>query len=520
MQQLSRRTLLGATGLGAAGIALGIGSPARAAPAGAGIWTTRAMFDELDNGYNGGNGRKTDFNEDRGAIAWGEAYILQGYLLMWEAYRDPYYLDKAIDHIDHVLATRDSARGVGDWRGLSLPGWRAGAPYSAGDLTLADAQGRPSLRIRSAWAFAERMDVTVTTGTTPGTFKILTHHNEYNRSGVHDNLTMDPASPNYAVSRINGEFNGGRDQLTAKDVRATPAAAGDPAPMTGTLHSSYFHSTVHTGQIAYPLAWFARVVRTTPLLWLVRRYREKALEYYAAAEAAVAIHDEEYKLTEDGAGYYTYLRDVPNNLDGSDLPHNYNTSMARVYLELTMAGQQPWQRRRAAELVRGFVDDLQRNDDGTASWTYYRTIGLCYNGWSRADDVSDNFPVRGPSKVKEDVSHGHIDVTMAMVAYRAGIGIGRADMVRLYRTFTERVMRTADGRPTVSQFVDGSGTVPTPGYEAISPAWLGVASFGDTPAAIEASAATLAVSVADRESVPIYSTAYLNWAARTGARLR
>lgn len=50
---------------------------------------------------------------------------------------------------------------------------------------------------------------------------------------------------------------------------------------------------------------------------------------------------------------------------------------------------------------------------------------------------------------------------MAMVAYRAGIGIGRADMVRLYRTFTERVMRTApDGRPTVSQFVHGSGTVP------------------------------------------------------------
>jgi hypothetical protein len=519
MQQLSRRTLLGTTGLGATGLALGVGSPARAAPAN--VWTTRAKFDALDNGFNGGNGRKTELNEDRAALGWGEAYILQAYLLMWEAYRHPYYLDKAIDHIDHVLASRDTVRGVGDWRGTSLPGWRAGWPYSAGDLILADAQGRPSLRIRSAWAFAESMDVTVTAGTLPGTFRILTHHNTYNRSGTHDNLTMDPASPNYAERRINAEFSGARDQLTAKDVRASPDAAGDPVPMTGTLHSSYFHSSVHTGQIAYPLAWFARIVRTNPLLWLVRRYREKALEYYVAADAAVAIHDEEYKLTDTGAGYYSYLRGVPNNLDGSDLPHNYNTSMARVYLELAMAGHRPSHRKRAAELVRGFVDDLQRPADGTTSWTYYRTIGLCYNGWTRADDISDNFPVRGPSRVKEDVSHGHVDVTMAMVAYRAGIGITRADMVRLYRTFTERVMRTAsDGRPTVSQFVDGSGTVPMLGYETIVPSWLGVASFGDTRAAIEAAAARMSINDPAPEVVPIYSTGYLNWAARTGARLR
>ena len=519
--ELRRRTLLSAAGIGTAGLVLGVGRPARAASEDTDVWTTRAKFDALDNGFNGGNGRKSELNEDRAALGWGEAYVLQAYLLMWEAYRRPYYLDKAIDHIDHVLATRDTVRGVGDWRGKSLPGWRAGWPYSAGDLILADAQGRPTLRIRSAWAFAESMNVIITAGTAPGTFQIRTHHDTYNVGRVHDNLTMDPASADYAVRRIDLAFNGGGDQLTAKDVRTSPDAAGDPAPMTGTLHSSFFHSSVHTGQIAYPLAWFARIVRTTPALWLVRRFHQKAVEYFAAADQAAAIHDEEYQVTDGGAGYYTYLRGVPNNLDGSDLPHNYNTSMARVYLELAMAGRRPWHRRRAAELVRGFVDDLQRKDDGTLSWTYYRTIGLCYSGWSRADDISDNFPVRGPSRVKEDVSHGHVDVTMATVAYRAGIGIGTADMTRIYNTLTQRVMVTApDGRPTVSQFVDGSGAVPMAGYETMAPTWLGVASFGDPAAVIQAAAARMAVNDPAPEVIPIYATAYLNWAARTGARLR
>jgi hypothetical protein len=119
------------------------------------------------------------------------------------------------------------------------------------------------------------------------------------------------------------------------------------------------------------------------------------------------------------------------------------------------------------------------------------------------------------------VSHGHVDVTMAMVAYRAGIGIDRADMVRLYRTHTERVMVTAaDGRPTVSQFVDGTGQVPMQAYEMMAPTWLGVASFGDTAAAIEAATARMVVNDPAPEIVPIYATAYLNWAARTGARLR
>lgn len=303
-RRVRRRTLLGAAGLGALGWALSSGSTARAASTNAGDaaeeWTTRAKFDALDLGYNNGNGRKDELNENRGAVGWGEAYILQAYLLMWEAYRDPYYLDKTIDHADHMLATRDSVRGVTDWRGLSLPAWRAYWPYSAGELALADAQGRPSLRLRTAWTFAESLDVTVSAGTVPGTFKITTYHRDHHVGRTYDNLTMDPTSADFAVRRINARFDGGVDLLTAKDLRPSPDAAGDPAPLVDTMHSAYFYSSVHTGQAAYPLAWFGRVVATTPRLRSVGRYRDKAREYLDAAEQALAVHDEEYWLSDQG----------------------------------------------------------------------------------------------------------------------------------------------------------------------------------------------------------------------------
>ncbi|SCL26697.1 hypothetical protein GA0070624_3356 [Micromonospora rhizosphaerae] len=519
----TRRRLLKVAGASAAALATGgLLLPGRAAASEPAEWTTRAKFDALDLGFNNGDGRKTDLNEDRAALGWGESYVLQAYLLMYEAYRDPYYLDKAIDHIDHVLASRDTVRGVTDWRGQSLPAWRAGWPYSAGHLDLVDTAGRPTLRLVSALAYAESMTVTVSAGTLPGTFRIDTSHKVYkNAVNTFDNLTMDPTSPDYAVRRINDAFDATKDQLTAHDLRAQSDAAGDPVPGAQLMSSSYFYSCVHTGQIAYPIAWFARIVHTTPKLHKNRLYRDKAREYYAAAEAAVAVHDEEYLVTDDGRGYYGYLKGAPVNLDGSDLPHNYSCSMARVYLELDMAGHGHRHRRRAEELVRSFVADLRHQPDGTATWTYYRGGGLCYTGWTRADDVSMNFPVRGATTKPEDTEHGHIEATMATVAYRAGIGITAADMTALARTLNQRILqRTPDGRLTATEFVDGSGRTGIPYYETIVPPYLGLASFGDTDTLIRAGAQLMAQNDPAPQVVPIYSTAYLNWASRTGARVR
>lgn len=85
-------------------------------------FTTRTAFDALDQHLNDGEGYKHEVT-DGSLLAWGQSYVMHSYLLMYQAHRTPGYLDRLIDHSDHVLSLRDNERGIEDWRGLSLPAW-------------------------------------------------------------------------------------------------------------------------------------------------------------------------------------------------------------------------------------------------------------------------------------------------------------------------------------------------------------------------------------------------------------
>ena len=86
-------------------------------------------FEELDQQGNNGNWFRTSTNEN-GALAWNQAYVMYAYLRMFEATGDKTYLNRFIVHADSVLNNRDSVRGVKDYRGLSLPAWRASGRYT------------------------------------------------------------------------------------------------------------------------------------------------------------------------------------------------------------------------------------------------------------------------------------------------------------------------------------------------------------------------------------------------------
>ncbi|MDD3653279.1 MAG: hypothetical protein PHO01_03680 [Desulfotomaculaceae bacterium] len=86
-------------------------------------------FEEMHQSVNNGNWYRTSTN-DSGALAWSEAPVMYSFLRMYEATGDKTYLDQFIVHADSVLKTRDSVRGVKDYRGLSLPSWRAGGSYT------------------------------------------------------------------------------------------------------------------------------------------------------------------------------------------------------------------------------------------------------------------------------------------------------------------------------------------------------------------------------------------------------
>jgi len=94
----------------------------------------RQKFNSLDT-VNNGNWQK-DANNDTATLAWGESYVLDAYVTMYEATGDTYYLDKFITHGKGVLAQRDVVRGVSDYRGLKLPAWRNGSYTSNGQYAI------------------------------------------------------------------------------------------------------------------------------------------------------------------------------------------------------------------------------------------------------------------------------------------------------------------------------------------------------------------------------------------------
>lgn len=85
------------------------------------LW--RERFDRNDSAIRGGRGY-SDLTNDHGDLAWGEAYLLLGYMEMYRATRDRRYLRQLVEHFDRVLANRDDVRGVADtYAGRPLAGW-------------------------------------------------------------------------------------------------------------------------------------------------------------------------------------------------------------------------------------------------------------------------------------------------------------------------------------------------------------------------------------------------------------
>ncbi|NUR85884.1 MAG: hypothetical protein HOY71_17535, partial [Nonomuraea sp.] len=265
-------------------------------------YTSRDTFDLFDRVFHGSGavGQPGDTNE-HGGLAWGQSYVLLGFMRMYQAYKDTHYLDRLVENADQVLANRDSVRGVTDHRGRSLPAWRAMHPYTVGMAVLRGGDGTPLLEVRSALSYADDAVATVTAGGSADRFTLEVRNNKTAKVATFTDLSLDPASADYAPRRILAAYPT-PTMVTARDPRDAPAGGAIPALGPTPLASQPVIFTVHTGMITYPIAMFARTVLADPSLW--RRYKGKAVEYLAAARAAAAVHDDEWRQTGDGRGYF------------------------------------------------------------------------------------------------------------------------------------------------------------------------------------------------------------------------
>lgn len=460
-----RRNFLKVSGLAVAGAGL-TGLPAHAAAI---DYTAKQTFDDWDRLFQQGSPGQPDQPNDNtnadgrsGMLAWSQSYVLLGLVRMYETYQDTYYLDRLIENTDQVLSVRDSERGVTDYRGLSLPAWRADHPYTVGFATLADGNGNPSLEIRHALAYAENATVTVLAGSRPDTFTVRVVNTQYNRTVTLTDLTMDPASPDYAVRRFYDAYPGTL-QLTASDLRATQSAAGNPATGTFAVTTRPVIFGVHTGMITYPIASFVRIVRQSPVLMSNARYRAKAAEYLAACRDAVAVHDWEYRENDLGEGYLVWPKGQPLPNDGCEQPINQSVSLGQTLVELAIVTGDRGYRRKVAAMAKMFRRQIDVDAGGAGTWHYWPAGGKAYDGFAKTGSPDTDVSVFSPSgagaKQFEDISHGAIDVEFAVRAFRAKLGFTGEDMARIAKTFTQNVAMTDPaGLPSIHSTVAGTGT--------------------------------------------------------------
>ncbi len=92
----------------------------------------RLSFETAYQNVNGGAWYR-DANNESATLAWGESYVMMALAAMFRATGNPMYLQRLAWHADGVLAQRDDARGVSDYRGVSGACWRNTSYQSGGE---------------------------------------------------------------------------------------------------------------------------------------------------------------------------------------------------------------------------------------------------------------------------------------------------------------------------------------------------------------------------------------------------
>ncbi|WP_205856100.1 hypothetical protein [Phytoactinopolyspora endophytica] len=510
--------LLTAGGLSAGALGTSMTAPALASTSF--DYTTPEAFHAFDAAYQSG-GQSPDNNNEAGALAWQQSYALRSFVMMYLAYGDTSYLDRLIDNVDIMLTHRDSERGVTDYRGLSLPAWRTMNPYTLGICELTDASGQPTLEIRSGRTYPDTVTVTVSHGA-GDTFSLVVHNAKFDFTETYDDLTMDPGSPDYAVRRVYDDYP--RDILcTAHDQGVSTR----PAEGVFDMFAQPVIMAVHTGMITYPIASFVRIVKSEPQLKHDQHYQDKADEYLAAVDDAVAIHDREWRETSDGRGYYFREKGFPVGFDGQAQPLNMTLALGRTVLELAAITGDQQHVHRATALAEMFKAELSDQDTSgvtTSTWYYFPTYSAAWSGYTKTGsaetDISMHKPeyaVNGGYKNFEDYSHGAIDVDFAALAYQHGFVFTDQDMEKLAATFTENLAaHDPDGVATLRYVVSGQGALRSNPLGATR--WMALTQW-DT----DIFEHCLDI-YADRDTQPtptsgtrLLGVAMLNWGARQGA---
>lgn len=461
---ISRRgVLLGSLAVGAAGYLGSTAAPATAAPL---EYDGPAAFDlaeraHLANGYE---------NNEVGGYAWGASYYLLGLLRMFQAHGDTDHLERFGRYADHLLATTDSARGVTDHAGRSGPVWRTSGAYTASHGTVRDASGLEVLQLR--WAGSKPAEATAEIGNVAADTFTLTLRTPASATVVTlAGVSLDPASPNYVVDRVNNAYTTSL-RWTAKDLRDAPGAAEAPPTAPITFVSQFYVFAVHTGMVTYPLAMYARMVLADKSL-ARSRHGGRAHRVLRMVERAVAFHDEELLMRGDGTADYVWPKGAPVPFDGLIQPYNQSHGLGLTMAELFRITGAAKYADRVRALLATFGQGITETGEGAFVWNYWPVHSELYNGYSAEEGLSTYTPSFTTARQVEDISHAAISVEFVHAAHEAGIADWNEQLRHFALTYTQNVIRS---ETEVWYRVDGTGdAVPTNAVQCAR--WMTVARY-------------------------------------------
>ncbi|TWD80875.1 hypothetical protein FB561_1972 [Kribbella amoyensis] len=448
-------------------------------------------------------------HNEAGLYAWGEAYFMLGLLRMYEAYQDEQYLRTFEERAAHVIRTTDHARGVKDYAGRSGKVWRTASNYTAGHGVLLDGAGKAAIQLR--WAGTRSAESTAEVLNVSGdTFDLVLRNPVTTTVVTLRGVSLDPGAATYVVPAVNAAYATAA-RWTAVDLRKSPRRSGPPSAGTTTFTPQYYVFAVHTGQVAYPLARYARMVLKTPGLNRGAR-RRKALDVLSAARDAVAFHDREYQTRPDGGGDYVWPKGAPIPFDGLIQPYNQSQGLGLAMVELFRATGEQRYRTRVNEMLISYRAGLTLEADGAYVWNYWPPYSELGRGYSREEGLSEYTPFYPASRQREDISHAAISLEFVHAAFEAGIddGLGQ-DMDRFAATFRQNVVRSAT---EIWYRVDGTvDAVPANAVQCAR--WM---PYAERDSIVHEQTLRLydAVQLVPVQGSHALGIAYLNWAKQQG----
>ena len=431
-------------------------------------YATRLSYDWAEAAYRRSpSSQPTVVRADGGQLAWGESRALQSYLTMYEATNDAAYLDKLVDHSQAVLDVRDDRVGRRDYLGRSQPGWSAGVPYTVSTVDLRTTSGVAVVRLVVA-ASAEMVQVEVRPHASER-FDLTVRAS----SGLTESwlgLSTRPQHPRYVV-RLLAERFPGTTATTAIDLRTDLSVSADLRVLRAVqMASTRYVFAVHTGMVCTPWARFASLVAHRPDLQ--GRYAGPAAQLQETAEAAVALHDGDWRRLSDNIGIYAFAVGAPVRTDGTFLPHNQYLALAGCLGYLSRATRNPEYRIRATLMLNLFRSDLSLGS--APSWPYYWSGSKAYRGFNVGQSPSIHSPRMAPFQSVEDVSHGALDVAAVVEGFDAKLYGSAGLLNRLVNTFLTRVLReNAAGEWRTSQRIGSTSARPLTDLAAVG--WLPLA---------------------------------------------